>query len=185
MATRGGGARPTGTDGTDFTHREKVASRYETSAQTKTYIRFAIYMHFMLSVVIVLQVISHYFKQYLPLFLTEIFPQPQYWQYIWLVSVLCSAIGYLSLNRNILSYLNVYYYGTLGFGLAPVLFTILFNATDLWQYVQTRETKNLFNGFPIIVLSYIFLFVAIQIHLFGIYFARILLRTWKGSKKQK
>ncbi len=28
MASRGGGARPSGTDGTDFKHREKVATRY-------------------------------------------------------------------------------------------------------------------------------------------------------------
>ena len=28
MASRGGGARPTGTDGTDFAHRQKVASQY-------------------------------------------------------------------------------------------------------------------------------------------------------------
>lgn len=28
MASRGGGTRPSGTDGTDFKHREKVASQY-------------------------------------------------------------------------------------------------------------------------------------------------------------
>jgi hypothetical protein len=140
-------------------------------------------MHFMISAVILLQLSSTHFN-----FLTDIFPQPQLWEYIWILSLIASISGFISLNRNRLKLLKFYYYGTLLVGLCPILFTMLFNATDLWDYVQKKDSKNSFNGFPVIVIWYIFLFIAIQIHLFGIYFARILIRSWSGessSKKRK
>ena len=117
--------------------------------------------------------------------LNDIFPKPQYWEYIWILSLVASIAGYLSLARNRIKFLKCFYYGHLFFGLAPILFIMLFNATDLWDFVQKKETKSNFNGLPIIVIWYIFLFIAIQIHLFGLYFARILLKSWSNESANK
>jgi hypothetical protein len=137
-------------------------------------------MHLMLSAYVILQLSTHNLKVW------DFFPHPQNWEYIWIISVIPAIFGYLSLYRNRLSFLNIFYYGCIIFGLLPVVFTMLFSASDLWNYVQTRKTSNLWNDFPVIVLWYIFLFISIQIHLFSIYHAHVLRTTWiDGIKKKK
>jgi hypothetical protein len=82
--------------------------------------------------------------------------------------------------------LKFYYYGTVSLGLGTVLITMALNASDLLDYAQTKMTSNLYHDFPVIVLWYMFLFIAVQVHAFGIYFSRILLRIWpKESNKKK
>lgn len=44
MASRGG-PRATGTDGSDFTHRERVAAHYKESVKWKVKLRYAIVPH--------------------------------------------------------------------------------------------------------------------------------------------
>jgi hypothetical protein len=138
-------------------------------------------MHFMLSAFVLIQLATHHLDK------LNIFPNPQKWEYIWIISLIPAICGYVSLNRNRLVLLNYFYYGCTLFGLLPVLCTMLFSASDLWNYVQNKETTNLYNGFPVIVLWYIFLFIAVQIHGFGVYYASVLRASWKleGSKKSK
>ncbi len=144
------------------------------------HVKFSIFMHFMLSAFVVLQLGTHYLKTF------DIFPRPQPWEYLWILSLIPALFGYMSLYRNRLQFLNFFFYGCILFGLLPVLFTMLFSASDLWHYVQTKETTNVFNGFPVIVLWYIFLFIAIQVHLLGIYYANVLRSNWvDGGKKKK
>lgn len=141
-------------------------------------------MHLMLSAVVILQLASTHFKM-----LENAFPKPQYFEYIWILSLVASIAGYLSLSRNRIKFLKFYYYGHVLFGLAPILFIMLFNASDLWDFVQKKtnnSTTSNSTSIPVIVIWYIFLFIAIQIHLFGIYFSRVLLKAWDSeSSKNK
>ena len=41
-----GSQRIVGTDGSDFQHRERIATHYRISAETKTRLRLLIYLHF-------------------------------------------------------------------------------------------------------------------------------------------
>ena len=161
---------------------------YFFSAEVKKYVKYSIYMHFMLSMLIVVQMVFHFGNKYFSdkLVLPEV-PKPNLWQYIWLSSLIPALMGYLSLYRNNLSLINLYYKGTIIFGLGPVLTTMLLNASDLLEYAQTKQTSNLYHDFPVIVLWYMYLFVVIQIHAFGIYYARVLIRAWNkdASKKRK
>lgn len=114
-------------------------------------------------------------------------PKPMLWEYIWLTSIVPAVVGYFSLNKNRLKLLRFYYLGTVVLGLGVVLSTMLFNASDLWDYAKTKQTTNLYYDFPVIVLWYIYLFIVIQIHAFGVYFARVLIRIWslEANKKRK
>ena len=155
------------------------------SAETKKFVKYSIYMHFMLSLLIFVQLAFYFGAKYTQIEFPEV-PKPNLWQYIWLTSLIPGVAGYMSLKNNRLSLLMFYYKGTLLLGFGPILTTMVFNASDLLEYARTKQTTNLFHDFPVIVLWYMYLFVVIQIQAFGIYFARILIRSWtKDSSKKK
>ncbi len=105
-------------------------------------------------------------------------PKPLTWQFIWLTSLVPSFVGYLSLFKNTLSMLKFYFYGSVFLGLGTCLTTMFLNAGDLLEFNSTKEATNFYNDFPIIVLWFMFLFVVVQIHAFGIYFSRVLIQLW-------
>ena len=157
--------------------------QYSLSAETKRYVKYSIYMQLMVSMIVIVQLVFYFGNQ----FLSDSFefpevPKPHVWEYIWLTSLVPALAGYLSINKNRLSLLKFYLYGTIILGLTPILITMVFNASDFYDYAQTKQSTNLFHDFPVIVLWYMFLFVVVQIHAFGIYFSRILLKAW--SKKR-
>ena len=161
------------------------------SAETKKYVKFSIHLHVMLAILIIVQMVFHFGNEVL---LTDAagfqfpeVPKPQVWQFIWLASLVPACAGLASLNKNRLPLMKFYYFGTLVFGLGTVLVTMMLNAGDLLDYAQTKETANLYHDFPVIVLWYMYLFVVVQLHAFGIYFSRSLINIWSkdGSKKKQ
>lgn len=154
------------------------------SAENKRYVKYSIYMHFMMAVIIQVQLVFYFGSKYTSIQFPEV-PKPMLWQYIWLSSLVPGLAGYLSLARNTLSLLKIYYYGTVLLGVAPSLTTIVLNANDLLDYARTKDTANTYHDVPVIVLWFMYLFVVIQIHAFGIYFARILLRAWSKDQKKR
>jgi hypothetical protein len=144
-------------------------------------------MHGMMSALLFVQLAFHFGNKVVENFQFPAVPKPMLWEYIWLLSLVPAIAGYLSLNKNRLSLMNIYYRGTVVLGLGPVLTTMLFNASDLLEYAQTKQTSNLYFDFPVIVLWYVYLFIVIQIHAFGIYFSRVLIKIWSNetSKKKK
>ena len=143
-------------------------------------------MHFMMSFIIIIQMVFYFGNKYFSnLFEFPEVPKPDLWEYIWLTSLIPGVAGYFSLNRSRTSLLKFYYIGTVVLGLGPILSTMLFNASDLLEYAQTKQTTNTYHDFPIIVLWYMYLFVVVQIHAFGIYFSRVLLKVWNKDKKKR
>ncbi len=138
-----------------------------------------------MSIIIIVQFVFHFGHKFLKIEFPEV-PTPMYWQYIWLLSLIPGLAGYLSLNRNTISLLRFYYIGTVVLGFGPILSTMVLNASDLLDYAKTKKSSNTYHDFPVIVLWYMYLFVVIQIHAFGIYFARVLIQAWtKDQKKRK
>lgn len=156
------------------------------SAETKKYVKYSIHMHIMMACIIIVLMVFHFGNVYLKekIEFPEV-PKPQIWQYLWLISLIPAITGYVSLNKSRLSLIKFYYMGTVVSGLGPILITMILNASDLMDYATTKETSNVYHDFPVIVLWYMFLFVVIQIHAFGIYFARILIRIWSKDSKKK
>lgn len=137
----------------------------------------------MISILVLIQLGLHHTKDIFKIS-NDFFPEPQNWQYLWILSLVPSILGYFSLGRNRTNLLKIYYYGNIVLGLGPVLCTILFSASDLLQYAEKKKTESDFNGFPLIVLWYIFLFIALQIHALGVYNARVLLKSWNIKKRR-
>ena len=154
------------------------------SNETKGYLKKTIYLHFFLIIGTIAHLLIYHFKYLHPEF-NILLPNPQKWQYIWLSSTISSIIGFIMVSYDLINLLNYFQYSNIIFGILPVLFTIIFNMNDLWNYVETKATKDLFYGFPIILIWYIVLAILIQVHLGCFYFTRILIKNWKIGKNNK
>jgi len=191
MASREG-PRPEGSDGTDFQHRERVASHYETSAAYKLRMRYVIYLHLLLVVLMVFRLTAGLclvFNVQPPRVVQELeMPPAQMWEFVWLMSAIPSFFGLVALRRNRAFLVQQYLIGTVVFGLGPVFCGIVSMLGDLLEYWDTRETKATFFGFPAVLLWNMFLVIALQVHVFGLWFAWTLMGAWKSrgtAKKQQ
>ena len=70
--------------------------------------------------------------------------------------------------------------GSLLCGLVPALYAAGFDVVDdLLHFYHTHHSKLIFQGIPVVILWSVFLAVAIQLHIYTLYFAWSLLRAWK------
>ncbi|ESO08962.1 hypothetical protein HELRODRAFT_74654 [Helobdella robusta] len=189
MASRVG-SRPMGSDGTDFLHRERIAGHYQSSATNKSRFKWTIYLHFLLGLLMIFRLSVSFFVLLNirpPSFLQRMrLPRAWMWEYVWLVSLMASMFGLFSLRKNRFVLMQQFVIGWIIFGLGPVAYAMVTLFDELVKYWETRETTKLFLGFPIVVLWNMFLVIALQLHLFGLWFAWNLLRAWKprGEKKK-
>lgn len=191
MASREG-PRAVGSDGTDFQHRERVASHYETSAAYKQRLRYVIYLHLMLIALMVLRLCPGFFLLFniqQPSVLREVeMPPAQMWEFVWLMTGIVCMFGLVALRRNRAFLVQQYLIGTVVFGLGPVFYGIFSLIGDLLEYWDTREARMTFFGFPAVLLWNMFLVIAVQLHVFGLWFAWTLMCAWKSRgivKKQQ
>jgi hypothetical protein len=183
-----GSQRVTGTDGSDFQHRERIASHYRVSTETKPRLRLLIYLHFVLAVLVFSQILTYHVR----LITAFVTPRPHLWQYIWLISVVPAICGLLSLNRNQVFLMKIFFRGIVTFGLGTILTTIILNLSELFTFRKLKTNHQLeeaepqtFLGFPLLVLWYIFLIITVQVHAFSLYMANILLASWQQYKPSK
>jgi len=157
MASRAG-PRAKGTDGTDFSHRERVATRYQASAETKPKLKRILQVQTLCAVVCFA----------IGLLVKYDFP-----------SLLCFAgylIGiplcYLALNQNNVTYINLY--GTccsvLGvFPMAFLLYLYLWTGTvTQYRYIRLAEAA-----------------VVIMVNVVGMMYARNLMSAWRNTTRTR
>lgn len=180
--------RVAGTDGSDFKHREHIPRQYVVSAETKTTLKRLIYAHFLLAFLVIVQVLLYH----LPFLASFTVPRPHLWQYFWLITIIPSLCGLLSMKRNQVGFMQIFFRGTVTFGLGTILTTIILNLSELFTFKQLKTNHQLeerdpetFLGFPLLVLWYIFLIIVVQIHAFSLYMANTLLRSWQSYKTSK
>jgi hypothetical protein len=183
-----GSQRIAGTDGSDFVHRERVAAHYHVSAETKSRLRILIYLHLLLALLVLCQIVIYHVP-----YLTSLnVPHPHLWQYIWLLTIVPSLCGLLSMNRNHVPLMKVFFRGTVLFGLGTIVTTIILNLSELFTFNKLKHNHQLddvepqtFLGFPLLVLWYIFLIITVQVHAFSLYMANILLGSWQQYRGTK
>lgn len=189
MASRGG-PWATGTDGSDFGHRQRVASHYQVSALYKSRFRFCVFLHGLLFLVMSAKLLEDILDR-LDIFILELeelyVPKPLIWEWIWLGSLIFCFFGLSGARRNKSSSMQLYAGGTFLFGMCPVVGAGIYYIKDLWQFVETRDSSGLekWQGYPVAVLWYIFLTAAFQVHLFSLYFAIRLVKAWKLKNVKK
>jgi hypothetical protein len=179
-----------GTDGTDFAHRQRVATQYLVSAQNKSRLKYCIFFHYLLFFAMLAKLIADIFDR-LDIFILEIeelqVPKPLWWEYLWCVSLLLSFLGLAAIRKNRVSTMRKYMLGIIVFGLLPVIYAAIYYLPDVWTYVMYGETDDiiLWQEYPYGLLWYMFIFPAIQVHSFSLFFANNLVKAWRsrGAKK--
>ena len=188
MASREG-PRAAGSDGTDFHHRERVASHYETSAAFKLRLRYVIYLHLLLVALMVFRLSAGFcllFNVRPPTVLRDLdMPAAEMWEFVWLMTGIASLFGLIALRRNRTFFVQQYIIGTVVFGFGPVFYGIFSKLDDLLDFWDSRKSKATFFGFPAILLWNMFLFLAVQVHVFGIWFAWTLMGAWQSRGKKQ
>ncbi|XP_017163589.1 protein jagunal homolog 1-B isoform X1 [Poecilia reticulata] len=117
MASRAG-PRASGTDGSDFQHRERVASHYQMSVALKSEIRKLNIVHVLIWVLMAAQVtvsqlsvVSH-----------KVVASPYQWEYPYLLSIVPTVFSFLALPRNNISYLVISMISAGLFCVAPLIY---------------------------------------------------------------
>lgn len=175
MASRDG-PRATGTDGSDFSHRQRVASHYKDSVQWKAKLKACLCFQLFLNLTVggwIAAASSGLAKA-----------DPQTWELIWLLSVIPAVVGLASLPKNNIKQMYVCACGILVIGVGPLVFgacamlqEIFFNisrgrapATQAWQNAPMKMAAVAF---------------VIQFHGITLYYGNKLISAWnsKGEKK--
>jgi Jagunal, ER re-organisation during oogenesis len=112
-------------------------------------------------------------------------PKPLAWEYVWVLSIIPSTLGLSALSRNRLHFLNVLYYGIPVFGILPIIGAGIYMFPEIVEYWATRKTKETLMGYPLVWMWYIFFALALQLHLFQVYFSHQLRKAWDKSAKSK
>jgi len=183
------GPQVSGSDGSDFFHREKVASHYQVSAVNKWRLKFTLVLHLLLYLLMVMRMsvsLCVLAGVRPPALLQKLrLPKAELWEYAWLASLLPMILGFISMPRNKSFLIKQFILGFFIFGLAPVCYAIYLMIDDLFEYYHTHESKDLFLGYPRVVIWSMFLVIALQVHVFGISFGWQLSKAWSKTERRK
>ena len=179
-----------GTDGSDFNHRQKVASQYQISATNKSRLKYCIFFHYLLFFVMLAK-LSADILDHLDIFILEIeelqVPQPLWWEYAWCASLMSSFLALSAVKRNRIKMLQQYMIGIVLLGYGPLLYAVVYYFKDVWKYltIGKADEVHIWQGLPYGLLWYAFVLLASQVHSFSLFFSWNLLVAWKtrGSKK--
>lgn len=187
MASRGG-TRAAGTDGGDHMHRERVASHYAVSALNKSRIKWTVLLHWLLLLLIAARLagdILTLLQVDIPPTLQDLnLPKARLWELAWQPSILASIFAQLSLKRNNVSLLWQAMLGQLILGIGTVSYGLYEQLPTFLEYLNDKE-KEPDSGFPFLLASTAWLVIAIQVHLFQVYFAIQLLTAWRTTTAKK
>jgi len=179
-----------GTDGTDFSHRQKVASHFKVSVKNKSRLKCCFFLQLTMAVIMLVKLLSDILDK-LDIFILEIeeleIPAPLWWEYIWLGSSLFLIFGNKAIEQNDITHMVIYMVGSSMFSFTPVLFAMIFYWGDVWQVISDGSYKGItvWQGYPYGVMWYMFLVPTFQVHLFSTMFSVKLYNTWMLKKKSQ
>ncbi|EDO32175.1 predicted protein [Nematostella vectensis] len=174
MASRGG-PRASGTDGSDFSHRERVASHYRESVRQKAKMKFCILIHMFFGVCVVGWMglaISRAVK---------IAPDP--WILLWLISVFPAIAGLSGLPKNQTKMMHVYSIGTMVTGIAPLMYGATFGIMQVMENFKRGHAPGT-DDWRVLPMKMAMVAFVIQAHAVSIYYSNKLISAWntKGEK---
>jgi len=188
MASREG-ATVMGTDGSDFIYRGRVVSQYHTSAKTKGYISFLLYVH-LLGAVIMLAKLSPAIFDYLDIFILSLeeqnIPKPLLWEWVWFGGSLVTFVfGGHAIKTSRPGKIQIFGALTLILGLLPILWVLLIYWTDFYAAIFEKQSKvyQSWKGYPVAVFWYIFGINALFVHVYELNCAYILNDAWSLKRK--
>ncbi|CAL1598468.1 unnamed protein product [Knipowitschia caucasica] len=180
MASRAG-PRASGTDGSDFEHRERVARHYQMSVALKSEIRKLNLVHVLLWFLMAAQVVV----SQLGLVSHKLVASPYQWQYPYLLSLVPTVFSVLALPRNNISYLVVSMISAGLFCVAPLLYGCMEMFPVAQQLYRHGKAYRFIFGFSAVSVMYLVIVIAVQVHGWQIYYSKRLLDQWFSSTQEK
>ncbi|XP_074861732.1 protein jagunal homolog 1 isoform X2 [Carettochelys insculpta] len=180
MASRTG-PRPAGTDGSDFRHRERVASHFRMSVALKSEIKKLIYVQVAIWLLLVAQMSVGHLK----LLPHDQVAMPYQWEYPYLLSIIPSLFGLMSFPRNNISYLVLSMIGTGLFSVAPLIYGSMEMFPAAQQLYRHGKAYRFIFGFSAVSVMYLVVGVAVQVHAWQLYYSKKLLDSWFTSTQEK
>eukprot|EP00795_Rhopilema_esculentum_P017531 gene17531-9156_t len=199
MAARAG-PRAEGTDGSDFKHREKVASHYQESVTIKGKLRKSLVPHMFLTILAFGRLASVALGMLMigdwvlglaflngkgitvSLSKSTYFKPAEFWELLWIVSGLAAYIGYNSLSKNHVVQILTYIFGNLLFGLASL-------AYGSWKIIdralQIYKQGSSFTEWKDAPMKIALIAVCLQVQISGLYNAVRLYKAWTGKGKKE
>lgn len=180
MASRDG-PRASGTDGSDFQHRERVASHYQMSVALKSEIRKLNIAHAVIWVLLVAQVTV----SQLGLVSHRVVAAPYQWQYPYLLSIIPSAFTSMALPRNNISYLVIAMVSAGLLSVAPLIYGAMEMLPVAQQLMRHGKAYRFIFGVSAVTIMYLVVIIAVQVHAWQIYYSKKLLDSWFTSTQDK
>ncbi|KAM9296103.1 protein jagunal homolog 1 [Gastrophryne carolinensis] len=180
MASRAG-PRATGTDGSDFQHRERVANHYQMSVSLKSEIKKLIYAHIVIWVLLAAQIGVSYLK----LVSHNLVAMPYQWEYPYMLSIVPSLFGLFSFPRNNISYLVISMISTGLFSIAPLIYGSMEMFPIAQQVYRHGKVYRYIFGFSAVSVLYLVMVISVQVHGWQIYYSKKLLDSWFTSTQEK
>lgn len=119
--------------------------------------------------------------------LEELFiPKPMPFEYLWTGSIIFAVIGLRSLSKNRLSSLQSYAAGIVTLGICPLIGAAVWFYPDVAEYAEKKQEAQIekWQGIPVALYWYGFLYVALQVHMYSLYFAWKLIKIWRVKLKR-
>eukprot|EP00092_Neocalanus_flemingeri_P039316 GFUD01042803.1.p1 GENE.GFUD01042803.1~~GFUD01042803.1.p1 ORF type:complete len:190 (+),score=55.34 GFUD01042803.1:41-610(+) len=189
MASRGG-AHVSGTDGTDYLHREQVAGQYAVSATNKSRLKGLVFVHYLLGAAHLVRLLPSLMtllgvSVILPLPPT---PLPSLVEYAWLLSLPFTLLAMSACRRSKSGPLQVFQLVLLLSCVIPALITIYNHSSDTISILTTGSTKDvdLVLGYPFPLLWSVLLLACLLVHGAEIVVTRTLVQAWapRHGKRQ-
>lgn len=115
-------------------------------------------------------------------------PKPRVWEWMWSVSVFSSWFGIKAVRKNNVTHMKVYATLISCLSLCPIIYCIGYYMPDFWTFLNERSTDNVsevWRETPLCLPWTLFGFVALQIHLFQLYFSVSLIRAWSTKTRKQ
>ncbi|KFM59629.1 Protein jagunal, partial [Stegodyphus mimosarum] len=183
MASKGG-ARAKGTDGTDYGHRETIASHYQISSTNKRRLKITIVLHMLLLIFVILKLSTEIlqFVNISPMKFYDIkFPKAILWEWVWLSSIIFTLAAFYGLRKNNVIAMKVYSVGIFVCGIIPLVGAIAYHSGDLKVFLLSDNigtNVEKFRGVPVVLITCIFVSITFLVHSLSIVFAVNLIRAW-------
>ncbi|XP_015792929.1 protein jagunal [Tetranychus urticae] len=180
-----------GTDGSDHLHRQTIALHYSQSVINKSRLKWSITMHYLLFGLMVAKLTDDILDRF-DVFILELqqlyIPKPMIWEWIWTLSVFFNYIASKAMKKNNPTSMKFYLFIINLTAIFPVFYAMIVYLSDFLVYFETRDvTKvtHVWNKYPLAVIWYGFLLVALQVHLAQFVFAYKLIKVWSLKKRRE
>ncbi|XP_005937388.1 protein jagunal homolog 1-B isoform X1 [Simochromis diagramma] len=189
MASRAG-PRAAGTDGSDYQHRERVASHYQMSVSLKSEIRKLNIVHLLIWVLMAAQLsvfsfLSQVTVSQLNLVSHKVVASPYQWEYPYLLSIIPTVFSFLALPRNNISYLVISMISAGLFCVAPLIYGSMEMFPVAQQLYRHGKAYRFIFGFSAVSVMYLVIVIAVQVHGWQIYYSKKLLDQWFTTTQEK